>query len=81
MNSEKYGRIDEAWNLYVGRHFYGYPGFPTETLKEMVAQWLLRNEALCKNIVDHAMAQKCQTSSSRCRRITPDFHGRNSGKK
>jgi len=60
MNSEKYGRVDEAWNLYGGRHFYGYAGFPTALLKDMVAPWLLRNEAMCKNIVDQAMAKNAK---------------------
>ncbi|PWS32156.1 DUF5694 domain-containing protein [Pedobacter paludis] len=57
MNSKKYGELDEAWNLYGGRHFYGYPGFPTDALKEMVAQWVLRNEGMCKNIIDQAKAK------------------------
>ncbi|MBC6108843.1 DUF5694 domain-containing protein [Pedobacter fastidiosus] len=60
MNSKKYGELDEAWNLYGGRHFYGYPGFPTEALKGMVAQWVLRNEGMCKNIIDQAQAKNAK---------------------
>lgn len=60
MNSDKYGKVDEAWNLYGGRHFYGYAGFPTKTLKEMVGQWYLRNEGMCKNIIDQAKAKNAK---------------------
>ncbi|TCD12661.1 hypothetical protein EZ449_01045 [Pedobacter frigidisoli] len=60
LNSEKYGKLDEAWNLYGGRHFYGAPGFPTDALKDMVAQWILRNEGMCKNIIDQAVAKKAK---------------------
>jgi hypothetical protein len=54
MNTVKYGVLDEAWNFYGGSHFYGYAGFPTETVKEMIAQWLLRNEGMCQNIINQA---------------------------
>ena len=57
MNTTKYGVLDEVWNFYGGTHFYGYAGFPTETVKEMIAQWTLRNEGMCKNIIDQAKAK------------------------
>ncbi|PWS27627.1 hypothetical protein DHW03_08555 [Pedobacter yonginense] len=60
MNSKKYGELDEAWNLYGGRHFYGYAGFPTDALKDMVAQWVLRNEGMCKNIINQAQAKNAK---------------------
>ncbi|RDC54785.1 hypothetical protein DU508_20000 [Pedobacter chinensis] len=60
MNTEKYGILDEAWNFYGGSHFYGYPGFPTESVKAMMKQWMLRNEGMCKNILDQAKAKKAK---------------------
>jgi Family of unknown function (DUF5694) len=60
MNTLKYGVLDEAWNFYGGSHFYGYAGFPTETVKEMIAQWTLRNEGMCKNIIEQAKAKKAK---------------------
>ncbi|WP_412466378.1 DUF5694 domain-containing protein [Pedobacter sp. KLB.chiD] len=60
MNTVKYGILDEAWNFYGGPHFYGYAGFPTETVKAMIAQWNLRNEGMCKNIIDQAKAKKAK---------------------
>lgn len=60
MNTAKYGQLMEAWNFYGGRKFYGYAGFPTEALKEMIAQWMLRNEGMCKNIMEQANAKKAK---------------------
>ncbi|GGI22675.1 DUF5694 domain-containing protein [Pedobacter mendelii] len=60
MNTAKYGALIEAWNFYGGRKFYGYAGFPTETVKEMVAQWTLRNEGMCKNIIEQARARNAK---------------------
>lgn len=60
MNTAKYGDLDEAWNFYGGSHFYGYAGFPTESVKDMIAQWTLRNEGMCKNIIDQAKAKKAK---------------------
>ncbi len=60
MNSQKYGILDESWNFYGGSHFYGYPGFPTESVKEMIVQWTLRNEGMCKNIIDQAKAKNAK---------------------
>lgn len=60
MNTVKYGVLDEAWNFYGGSHFYGYAGFPTEPVKAMIAQWTLRNEGMCKNIIDQAKAKKAK---------------------
>jgi len=60
MNTKKYGMLDEAWNFYGGPHFYGYAGFPTESVKAMIAQWTLRNEGMCKNIIDQAKAKKAK---------------------
>jgi hypothetical protein len=60
MNTVKYGILDEAWNFYGGRHFYGYTGFPTESVKDMITQWTLRNEGMCKNIIDQAKAKNAK---------------------
>ncbi|WP_231491010.1 DUF5694 domain-containing protein [Pedobacter sp. Leaf170] len=60
MNSLKYAELDEVWNFYGGRKFYGYAGFPTETVKEMIAQWTLRNEGMCKNILEQAKAKNAK---------------------
>lgn len=60
MNTARYGELDESWNFYGGRKFYGYAGFPTETVKEMIAQWTLRNEGMCKQIIEQAQANKAK---------------------
>lgn len=60
MNTAKYGVLDEAWNFYGGSHFYGYAGFPTESVKAMIAQWMLRNEGMCKNIIEQAKAKNAK---------------------
>jgi hypothetical protein len=60
MNTVKYGVLDEAWNFYGGSHFYGYAGFPTESVKAMIAQWMLRNEGMCKNIIGQAKAKNAK---------------------
>ncbi|MHA4895623.1 DUF5694 domain-containing protein [Pedobacter sp. PWIIR3] len=60
MNTAKYGELDEAWNFYGGSKFYGYPGFPTAEVKDMIAQWMLRNEGMCKNIIEQAKAKKAK---------------------
>jgi len=60
MNTTKYTQLIEAWNFYGGRKFYGYAGFPTDALKDMVAQWTLRNEGMCKNIIEQAKAKKAK---------------------
>ncbi|MFD2285628.1 hypothetical protein GJU39_09050 [Pedobacter petrophilus] len=60
MNSQKYSVLDESWNFYGGSHFYGYAGFPTESVKAMMKQWELRNEGMCKNIIDQAKAKKAK---------------------
>jgi hypothetical protein len=60
MATAKYGELIEAWNFYGGRKFYGYAGFPTETLKDMVAQWTNRNEGMCKNVIEQARAKNAK---------------------
>lgn len=60
MNTDKYSELNDAWNFYGGRKFYGYAGFPTESVKEMMAQWALRNEGMCKNIIEQAKAKKAK---------------------
>ena len=60
MNTPKYAELNEFWNFYGGRKFYGYSGFPTETVKEMIVQWTLRNEGMCKNIIEQAKAKNAK---------------------
>ena len=60
MNTDKYAELNDAWNFYGGTKFYGYAGFPTETVKEMIAQWTLRNEGMCKNVIEQAKAKKAK---------------------
>jgi len=60
MNTPKYAEMNDLWNFYGGRKFYGYAGFPTETVKEMIAQWTLRNEGMCKNIIEQAQANNAK---------------------
>ena len=60
MNTDKYAELNDAWNFYGGKKFFGYTGFPTETVKEMIAQWTLRNEGMCKNVIEQAKAKKAK---------------------
>ncbi|QNH62496.1 DUF5694 domain-containing protein [Hymenobacter sediminicola] len=57
MSTPRYDALDEAFNFYGGEALYGAPGFPTEEVKAMKAQWLLRNQGMCANIVRQARAQ------------------------
>lgn len=56
MAHPRYGELIDAWNFYGGKHFYGWPGFPDQHVKEMFAQWTLRNEAMCANVLRQAKA-------------------------
>lgn len=60
MNTDEYAKLNDAWNFYGGKKFYGYAGFPTEAVKEMIAQWTLRNEGMCKNIMEQAKAKNAK---------------------
>jgi hypothetical protein len=51
MNSDRYKTLDASWNFYGGEAFYGFPGYPTEAVREMIRCWLLRNNAMCANIL------------------------------
>ncbi|SNC76463.1 hypothetical protein SAMN06265337_3399 [Hymenobacter gelipurpurascens] len=57
MSTPRYDTLDEAVNFYGGEALYGAPGFPTEQIQAMKAQWKLRNEGMCANIVRQARAQ------------------------
>lgn len=60
MSTLRYDALDEAVNFYGGEALYGAPGFPTEHVKAMKAQWKLRNEGMCANIVRQARAQRAR---------------------
>lgn len=60
MNTDRYKTLDAAWNFYGGEAFYGFPGFPTEAVKEMMHYWQLRNEGMCQNILQQARAHKAE---------------------
>ncbi|WP_316802029.1 DUF5694 domain-containing protein [Pedobacter nototheniae] len=57
MNTARYATLDASWNFYGGEHFYGYDGFPTDAIKAMIEQWMLRNQGMCDNIVNQAKQQ------------------------
>ena len=57
MASARYSELNDAWNFYGGSHFYGYPGFPDESVKGMYKYWNLRNEGMCANVLRQAKAQ------------------------
>ncbi|QHL85989.1 hypothetical protein GU926_00425 [Nibribacter ruber] len=57
MNNPLYARLNNAWNFYGGPEFYGYPGFPTEAIKEMVYWFDMRNQGICENVLKQAQAQ------------------------
>lgn len=54
MNTPRYATLDASWNFYGGEHFYGYEGFPTDAIKAMIEQWVLRNQGMCDNLVNQA---------------------------
>lgn len=60
MSTDRYAQLNDAWNFYGGSHFYGYAGFPDADVKEMYAQWTLRNEGMCANVLRQAKAQKAR---------------------
>lgn len=57
LNAPAYAQVDEPANFYGGTALYGAPGFPTEEVKAMKAQWLLRNQGMCANVVRLARQQ------------------------
>lgn len=57
LNAPAYAQVDEPANFYGGVALYGAPGFPTEGVKAMKAQWLLRNQGMCANVVRLARQQ------------------------
>ena len=57
LNAPAYAQVDEPANFYGGVALYGAPGFPTEEVKAMKAQWLLRNQGMCANVVRLARQQ------------------------
>ncbi|RSK46479.1 DUF5694 domain-containing protein [Hymenobacter perfusus] len=57
LNAPAYAEVDEPANFYGGVALYGAPGFPTEEVKAMKAQWLLRNQGMCANVVRLARQQ------------------------
>ncbi|NVO84106.1 DUF5694 domain-containing protein [Hymenobacter terrestris] len=60
MNGPAYAGVDEGMNFLGGEALYGFPGFPTEQVKAMKAQWVLRNEAMCANVVQRARQQQAR---------------------
>ncbi len=60
MAHPRYAELNDAWNFYGGRHFYGWPGFPEQHVKEMYAQWTLRNEGMCANVLAQAKANNAR---------------------
>jgi Family of unknown function (DUF5694) len=57
LNAPAYAQVDEPANFYGGTALYGAPGFPTDEVKAMKAQWLLRNQGMCANVVRLARQQ------------------------
>ncbi|WBO83890.1 DUF5694 domain-containing protein [Hymenobacter yonginensis] len=57
LNVPAYAQVDEPANFYGGVALYGAPGFPTEEVKAMKAQWMLRNQGMCANVVRLARQQ------------------------
>lgn len=58
MSHDRYSELNDAWNFYGGSHFYGWAGFPEQEVKEMIAQWTLRNEGMCANVLRQAKEKK-----------------------
>ena len=49
--------VDQPVNFYGGVALYGALGFPTDEVKAMKAQWMLRNQGMCANVVRLARQQ------------------------
>lgn len=60
MATERYAELNDAWNFYGGSHFYGSAGFPDQYIKDMYAQWNLRNEGMCANVLRQAKEKKAK---------------------
>jgi ribosomal protein L29 len=60
MASPRYSELNDAWNFYGGRHFYGYAGFPDQEIKAMYAQWNLRNEGMSANVLRQVKERKAK---------------------
>lgn len=60
MATDRYAELNDAWNFYGGSHFYGYAGFPDQYIKDMYAQWNLRNEGMCANVLRQAKEKKAK---------------------
>lgn len=60
MATDRYAELNDAWNFYGGSHFYGYAGFPDQYIKGMYAQWNLRNEGMCANVLIQAKEHKAK---------------------
>ncbi|MGN7204492.1 DUF5694 domain-containing protein [Pedobacter sp. SAFR-022] len=56
MAHPRYAELNDAWNFYGGSRFYGWAGFPDQHIKDMFAQWTLRNEGMCANVLRQAKA-------------------------
>ncbi|PTT00149.1 hypothetical protein DBR11_10685 [Pedobacter sp. HMWF019] len=58
MATDRYDELNDSWNFYGGRHFYGYPGFPDQHVKDMYIQWGFRNEDMCANVLRQLKEKK-----------------------
>lgn len=57
MNAPAFGKLNDDLNFYGDEALYGAPGFPTAAVQAMKAQWELRNQGMCDNIVRRAREQ------------------------
>ncbi|WP_110827185.1 DUF5694 domain-containing protein [Pedobacter nutrimenti] len=60
MASKRYEALIDAWNFYGGTYFFEYPLFPVQEIKAMYAQWALRNENMCENVLKQAKDKKAK---------------------
>lgn len=57
MNAPEMGTLSDKLNFFGDEPLYGAPGFPTQAVRAMKAQWELRNQGMCDNIVRQAREQ------------------------
>ncbi|AIZ64283.1 hypothetical protein PK28_12390 [Hymenobacter sp. DG25B] len=57
MNMPEMGTLSDQLNFFGDEPLYGAPGFPTQDVQAMKAQWTLRNQGMCDNIVRQARAR------------------------
>ena len=57
MSTDLYAEYSDVVNFYGSPKFYNLPGYPKETVEEMLHWWKKRNEGICENLIRQARAK------------------------